>query len=139
MRKCRKKWIFCKMKIKSVRGLIIHKNELVVLFRRKNGNEYYSVPGGGIEMNESKEEALTRELFEELNIKVKINKEVFTYENDKAIEYFFTCDYISGTFELNGEEKERNCENNYYEVSFIPIKNINNYNILKEVKNYYDK
>jgi 8-oxo-dGTP diphosphatase len=127
------------MKRESVRGLVVVDGKLAVLFRRKNGIEYYSVPGGGIEKGETKKAALSRELIEELNIHVKINNQVFVYEADDRIEYFFDCDYLDGTFELGGEEKEFNSDENFYKADFIPIKNINDYQILKEVKDYYVK
>lgn len=126
------------MKREVVRGLIEVDNKLAVLFRRKNGKEYYSVPGGGIEKGETKESALHRELFEELNINVEINKYLFTYETKKQIEYFYLCKYISGSFTLNGEEKDRNCDTNFYEPTFISIKDINNFDILQIVKDYYN-
>ena len=55
------------------------------------------------------------------------------------IEYFYNCEYLSGTFELVGEEKERNTKNNYYEPTFIPMDNINKFALQKEVKEYFNK
>ena len=58
-------------------------------------------------------------------------------ETDERIEYFYKCEYLNGTFELNGEEIERNTKENYYEPTFIPINKIDEFNIIKEIKDYY--
>ena len=129
------------MKRVSVRGLVLKDNELAVIFRRKikgeKVEEYYAIPGGGVEENETLEEALIRELKEELNIEVNVKDLVFKIEQEDRIEYFYNCEYLSGTFELNGEEIERNCKENYYEPTFIPIDRINEYNIWNKVKEYF--
>ena len=131
------------MKRVSVRGIIVTEKGLAVIFRRKiNGDnikEYYVIPGGGVEPTEDLKLALKRELNEELNIKVNIKDLAFKVETDERIEYFYECEYLSGTFELNGEEIERNTENNYYEPTFIPIEKLNEYNIQDEIKQYFIK
>ena len=131
-------------KRKSVRGIITTSKGLVAIYRKKaifndnkeiiNYKEYYVLPGGGIEANENKEDALKRELKEELNIEVDNIKYAFEIENS-----FYTCDYINGDFTIIGEEKDRNTENNYYEPCFIPLKKIEDYAILEEVKDYFKR
>src|SRR5574344_578813 len=124
------------MKRKVVRAIIIVDNNLVTLFRRKNNIEYYSLPGGGIKKNETPFEALHRELKEELNIKIKINKKAFIYENANQVETFYECDYLEGSFEIVGEEKYRNSATNYYEIKFLPIREVDNYQLLPIIKDY---
>ncbi len=130
------------MKRVSVRGLVLKDNELAVIFRRKikgeKVEEYYAIPGGGVEENETLEEALIRELKEELNIEVNVKDLVFKIEQEDRIEYFYNCEYLSGTFELNGEEIERNCRENYYEPTFIPIDRINEFDVQNKVKEYFN-
>ena len=130
------------MKRISVRGIVVTEKGLAVIFRRKikgdNVTEYYVIPGGGVEIEEDLKLALKRELDEELNIKVSIKDLAFKVETDERIEYFYNCEYVSGTFELNGEEIERNTENNYYEPMFIPVDKINEYSIQDEIKTYFN-
>ncbi|MDO7204516.1 NUDIX hydrolase [Paraclostridium bifermentans] len=61
------------------RAFIINKENKILLqrfeFPQINGNKtLWVTPGGGIEENEIYEEALERELYEELNIKIQINE-----------------------------------------------------------------
>jgi len=129
------------MKRISVRGIVTKDNMLSVIFRRKlvNGKfiEYYVVPGGGVENSEDLKLALKRELKEELNIEVNIKDLAFVVETDERIEYFYNCEYVSGTFELNGEEILRNTAENFYEPTFIPIDKLMDYEIAKEIKEYF--
>lgn len=131
------------MKRVSVRGIVVTEKGLAVIFRRKiNGDnikEYYVIPGGGVEPTEDLEIALKRELDEELNIEVNVKGLAFKIETDERIECFYECEFLSGTFELNGEEIERNTENNYYEPTFIPVEKLNDYNIEERIKIYFNK
>lgn len=131
------------MKRVSARGIIITDKGLAVIFRRKinekGTKEYYVTPGGGIEENENLEEGLKRELREELNIEVNVKDLAFKVETDERIEYFYNCEYVSGNFTLNGEEIDRMSESNYYEPTFIKVKDIEKYDIQQEVKDYLKK
>ena len=131
------------MKRISARGIVVTEKGLAVIFRRKTNEkgtkEYYVIPGGGIDEGEDLKEGLKRELREELNIEVEVNDLAFKVETNERIEYFYNCKYISGNFKLNGEELDRMSENNYYEPTFIEPKNINNYDIMQEVKDYFTK
>jgi mutator protein MutT len=72
--------------MKSIRirvGAIIlnKKNELLLVNHCKRGKSYWLFPGGGVEYGETIEEALKRELIEELSIKLnKIENLVFCHE-----------------------------------------------------------
>lgn len=130
------------MKRVSVRGIVETEKGLAVIYRRKlKGDkkvEYYVIPGGGVENSEDLETALKRELEEELNIEVNIKDLAFKIETEDRIEYFYNCEYISGSFELNGEEIERNTKENYYEPTFISVNKINEMSIAEEVKKYFN-
>lgn len=54
--------------------LLLNMNNEVLLLKRCNtifGNKQYSMPGGKVEANETAKQAIIREAFEELNIKIK--------------------------------------------------------------------
>lgn len=81
-------------------GLIPMGNGFAFMHRQNVKNHpignYYVFPGGGREGNESFEEGTIREIKEEFGIDVKVIKELYTIQNDKAEEHFFLCEYVSG-------------------------------------------
>ena len=110
----------------SSRAIIIENDELLVMFRRKIKDnktiEYYAIPGGGKETNETLEENVIRELNEEFCVDIKILGYLGKKEYDNAIEHFFNCSIVNGTPKLGGEELDRNTPENYYEVRKISLK-----------------
>jgi 8-oxo-dGTP diphosphatase len=54
-----------------VSGIIIKEGKILLIRRVKEGREYFVFPGGGVEDNESVEEALVRELKEEASIDIQ--------------------------------------------------------------------
>ena len=59
-------------------ALIIKENKL--LFAKNVNSPYYYLVGGGIEENESSEEAVIREIFEEVGLKLEIDRLVMVQE-----------------------------------------------------------
>ncbi|MFC1710486.1 NUDIX domain-containing protein [Patescibacteria group bacterium] len=49
-----------------VAGIIIDKNKILLIRRKKNGKEYYVFPGGGVENKEDNKKSLLRELSSQL-------------------------------------------------------------------------
>ena len=113
------------MKRAVSRGIIFIDEKIVLLKRIRKENDkylhYYAIPGGGIEVNETKEEACIREVKEEVNLDVTIQKYLGTEEYDTGICHYFLVNYLGGTPILGGEEKEHNNPDNYYEVELIDI------------------
>lgn len=66
-----------------VLGIAIKDNKLLVLegFDEKKNEFFYRALGGGIEFGEKSDEALRREFFEELGIKIDIDKYLGLAEN----------------------------------------------------------
>jgi ADP-ribose pyrophosphatase YjhB (NUDIX family) len=119
----------------AARAVIFDGDSIILMFRKKkkaDGSciEYYSLPGGGQELGETLEQNVIREVFEEFNLKVSILGYVGIYEDEKNIQYFYHCQKISGELALNGEEKERSCDENYYEPVYVKIKDIPNIDIM---------
>ena len=72
----------------------------VGVLKRKDIQEYYTFPGGGLEEGETLEEGTIREIKEEFGIDVKVVKKLYELESQKfnQKEYFFLCEYIGGEF-----------------------------------------
>lgn len=82
--------------------------------RIKEKREYFVFPGGMVEKNESLEQAVIREIKEELCLDIELDKLLFQMENQGRQEYYFLIKEFSGIPQLGGEEKERMNENNQY-------------------------
>ena len=70
------------------------------VIKRKDFQNYYTFPGGGLEECETLEEGTIREIKEEFGINVKIIKKLYEMNSEKfdQKEYFFLCEYIDGEF-----------------------------------------
>lgn len=124
----------------SSRAIIIENNKILVMFRRKikegKVKEYYVIPGGGKEENETLEENVKRELFEEMNIKIGILGYLGKYESENTVEHYFHCNIIKGVPRLGGEEKERMTKDNYYEIRFEKLDDLKKLELVAEEKVY---
>lgn len=119
----------------SSRGIIIERDYVYAMFRRRikddgTVKEYYVIPGGGIEGNETLEENVTREMKEEFSIDVRIDGYLGKDEGEDSIAHFFACSITNGIPCLGGEELERCTESNYYEIRKVPIKDLDKIDIL---------
>ena len=80
-------------KIEVVAAIICHEDKILCVQRNENKYDYiskkYEFPGGKIELGESKEDALTREIIEELHMKIEIGNEFLTV-NHKYPDFFLT-------------------------------------------------
>lgn len=70
------------------------------VIKRKDFQNYYTFPGGGLEEGETLEEGTIREIKEEFGINVKTIRKLYEMNSEKfdQKEYFFLCEYIDGEF-----------------------------------------
>jgi len=115
---------------KTARAIIINNDKLLVFFRRKikNGREftYYAIPGGHVEANETCEETVVRELKEEMNLDIEILGYLGNLIVDNQEENYYHAKIIGGELRFGGEELERNCDDNYYEIRWLSINELDN-------------
>lgn len=125
-------------------AIIFKEDNLVTIYREKNVNgtvnKYYVIPGGGVEEGESIQEAVKREILEEIGIKIKLTDKYFYLDKEKAQEYFYISEYVSGTIGTgNGPEFTNKDIDKYgtYEVRLVPESKIQKIKLLPpEVKEY---
>lgn len=95
------------MKIIEVVAAIIKKEDKIFITRRGYGEfiDMWEFPGGKIESGETKEEALHREIKEELELDIKDLEYVTTvdydYSNFHLTMHCFICEIAGGTLKLN--------------------------------------
>ena len=107
-------------------GLIIQNNKVLIGLRSKsdNGGGLWEFPGGKIEIDESSEEAVIRELNEELDIVVHKPKKVMQY-----LHRFKNLIYDISFFEVisfKGSIKNKVHD----ELKWTDLASINNYNFI---------
>lgn len=118
----------------SSRAVIIENDKVLTMFRRKTKDgitkEYYVIPGGGQEGNETLEENVIRELKEEMNVDIKVLGYLGKSIWEDTTSNFFHCEITHGVPQLGGEELERMKEDNYYEPRFVPLSSLSEINII---------
>ena len=96
------------------RGIILKGNDILVMFRRKEGREYYTFPGGHMRKGETPLENARREVEEETTITVKdlqIALEYTNYVNQRKRKRILFCRILglwnTYSLEKNLEEQTR--------------------------------
>ncbi len=116
------------MNLNNVVAAII-KKESYYFIAQRNKNKYmglkWEFPGGKVEIGETFEEALRREIKEELNIKIKIlNKiaeEKFNDHTINVIIHYYLCSMENGLIELLEHNQSAWVKKNeFYKYSFAP-------------------
>jgi 8-oxo-dGTP diphosphatase len=99
------------MMIKVICG-IIYKGDSIFIGRRKEGKSMagkWEFPGGKVEANESEQNALIRELNEELGMSVRVYEKlgfnIHVYETFTINLVAYKCSFESATFKLTDHDK----------------------------------
>lgn len=108
--------------VDRVTGIVIHDERVLLMFRRNQGKEYYTFPGGGIEKDETPEDTLRREFREETSIKIAPEKLLYTIKWDNETkESVYLCAFISGTPQLAENSVERKVMENDSQQHYHPL------------------
>ncbi|MBL0332409.1 MAG: NUDIX domain-containing protein [Chlorobiota bacterium] len=111
-------------------GILIDSNEKILICQRNKKSKYgllWEFPGGKLELNETYEEGLIRELNEELRINIKVGElfyeENITYSTDEifAVKFYLVREW-EGIIQDN---------NGYEEIKFVAVQDIFKYEVLK--------
>ena len=132
------------MKGDRATSLVFKDNQVLMIFRRENGSEYYVLPGGGIEDNETLEYAVIRELSEETSINASFDKKLISIKDDVSgrMNHICLCKYISGAPKLAADSVEvsRTSDKNTYNPMWVDINKIKNLTLFSEqTKNFLVK
>ncbi len=79
---------------KAARAIIIENNKLLVMYRNKQGSQYYTLVGGRANQDETTEQALVREVKEETGFDITRARLVFVeYHHEPYNEqYIYLCE-----------------------------------------------
>ena len=101
-----------------------------VLLERRSDNGWWGVPGGAVDIGESVEQAIVREVFEETGLHVRVKRLVGVYSDpmnhtiarypDGSVVHnvtsFFECERLSGQIRMSAESTDLR----YFSVDALP-------------------
>ena len=87
-----------------VNVLVVNKDQFVLIFRHKNNQDYYAIPGGGIEVGETPEVAAKREINEELGLSLYNLKLISEVKMDSRHDYNFLSETGDTEIKVTGPE-----------------------------------
>lgn len=90
-------------------GIVLDKDKSRILLIKRRDVPVWVLPGGGIENNETPEQATEREVFEETGVAVKIERLVAKHTATNRLtrdSYIFECQQIGGSPTINSEARE---------------------------------
>lgn len=100
--------------------LVTNGDKFVLIFRHKNGQDYYAIPGGGIEEGETPEQAAVREIQEELGLDIYNLENISRIKTKMRDDYNFIVNTNDQEFNVTGPEKNRlNDSNNLFRPEWL--------------------
>ncbi len=104
--------------LNGARVIIKHTGKVLLIHRRKNGKEYFVLPGGSIKKGETTRVAAIREVKEETNLDIELDRLLCRRKelvNGKTkIGYYFLAKKFKGKLALGGPELARQSKDNIY-------------------------
>lgn len=101
--------------------IILDRGRVLLMHRRRHGDEYFVVPGGGVEPGESPEEACLRELAEETSLAATHVTLVRTETTGADCTHYFLVEDPSGQVRLGGPEAARHRPDNSYQFRWVDL------------------
>ncbi len=123
------------MEVRRARAILITpENRLVLIKRKKPGVLYYVLPGGCIEDGETSQDAIVREIFEEVGSAL-IEEPVFLFTEFNPFDGNELDVYLAKEKSRQtpmGEEWQNPSEDNYYEVQEFTLDELTDIPIVPE-------
>lgn len=133
----------------AVRAILIRDSKILVLHRNKFGQEYDTLPGGGIDSGENAEQALKREMLEETSLLVTDNQLVIIEHAGEPYgdQYIFLIKTDSATPQISNSSDEAKINllgQNLYELRWLDKKQLEDtellsFNLKREILKYFDQ
>lgn len=119
-------------------GVIIYNpllDKILLIHRWKDGQEYFVIPGGTIEPEESPLQAALREIKEEVDLTFSADQlcTAFSFNNQGREEHYFYTDLSTADTPLmQGEEVQRSSLQNIYQPEWVSLRDIYSHNLRPE-------
>ena len=120
------------MRIRAA-AILIQNNSLALMERHRAGMHYFAFPGGGVDAGETPEQAVVREVREELGIEVRVLRlaaEVWFRGNQQ---FFFLVEQTGGEFGTGAGEEfapDHDPARGTYEPVWMPLGQVTIKNVL---------
>lgn len=101
-----------------VSAIIVQDSKIVLIHRKKDGQEYWVLPGGHVEDGESPEAALTREVKEETGRDLLSSKVAFYIDMHPV----YSCRVDSGNLIFTGPELANDPAVDWYNPEWVSVK-----------------
>ena len=79
-------------------AILIQNNSIALIERHRAGRHYFSFPGGGVDEGETPEQAVAREVHEELGLHVRVIRQVAEYWYRGNRQVHFLVEQTGGEF-----------------------------------------
>ena len=110
--------------------MIIRNGKLLLIHRHKPGRDFYVLPGGGVELEESFEEACIREVREETGLEVLALRLVSRYITLEKEENYYLTKVTQAEPVLGGAEAERQSPEDSYTFVWVDAAQLEGLNLL---------
>lgn len=124
---------------KSIRirvAVILMQGSKILLIRHQKGDStYWLIPGGGVDFGETIQKCALREIKEETNLDIKINKLILVNESiapdgtRHLLNLFFLGEILGGSIKVGEEERLK-------ELKFVGIEELENLELHPPVASY---
>ncbi|KKP90257.1 MAG: hypothetical protein UR94_C0029G0014 [Parcubacteria group bacterium GW2011_GWA2_36_10] len=104
--------------------IILKEDEILLMRRNKFGEKYFTIPGGTIEPGEDPKETAIREIKEETNLDIVLDKLLCEIKDEYHHGYYFLAKSFSGKIKLGSPELARQATGNLYDLQWIKIKDL---------------
>ncbi len=113
--------------------ILIEDGKLALIERHRGGRHYFTFPGGGVDEGESHEEAVVREVKEELGLDVNIVRKVADVHFNGNLQVYYLVEKVGGEFGTgSGEEFTSGYNPMYgtYHPLWLHLDEVLDYNVL---------
>ena len=113
--------------------LIIDQDKILLFYRFKEGRTYYALPGGHVETDERLAETAIREIKEELNLEITLDRKLWEITNQDRQEHYFLAGTFSGEIKLGFPELGKLSPQNVYRPEWVPLNQVAKIPLLPEI------
>lgn len=111
-----------------VTGILIENNEILIVKQKLSDSRNWSLPGGKLEVGETLEQGLVREMREETGLAVDVVRLIYLCDaaasSNKVLHITFLLKRTGGSITLPTNEFD---ENPIHDVRFVPIDRLTDY------------